>query len=262
MRVGLHLSGPEGLALAAGFKAQGWRVSVRDGEHYTQGQVENFDAVVTDGYRGNRRDLITDYAARGIPAIVIDFGYLKRKDERRDGYYSLGLGWLNWVPPFECPADRFRKLGLKLGKPHGGDVTVIAGQMPGDAAHPFGDAAQIKAWALKVVARIDGPVVYRPHPRAPDVAPDGLEIDRLPLAESLAHAGKVIAYTSNIGHDALMAGVEVEADGPAAWRGVTVADRKPYFHRLAYAQWTLDEIASGEAVQFILRAHHGDLADG
>ena len=80
------------------------------------------------------------------------------------------------------------------------------------------------------------------------------------LAESLARTGKVIAYTSNIGHDALLAGVEAEADGPAAWAGVTLAGRTKYFHRLAYAQWLLPEIASGEAIEFTLRAHHGDHA--
>jgi hypothetical protein len=89
-----------------------------------------------------------------------------------------------------------------------------------------------------------------------------LSIDNLPLTESLARAGKVIAYTSNIGHDALLAGVEVDADGPAAWAGVTLSGRTKYFHRLAYAQWLLPEIASGEAIEFILRAHHGDHADG
>jgi len=120
----------------------------------------------------------------------------------------------------------------------------------------------MEAWALSVASRVDGPVVFRPHPRSPHVAPQGLEIDTLPLAESLARASKVIAYTSNIGHDALLAGVEVEADGPAAWAGVALAGRTKYFHRLAYAQWLLPEIASGEAIEFILRAHHGDHADG
>lgn len=113
----------------------------------------------------------------------------------------------------------------------------------------------MEAWALSVASRVDGPMVFRPHPRSPQVAPRGLEIDTLPLAESLARAGKVIAYTSNIGHDALLAGVEIEADGPAAWAGVTLARRTKYFHRLAYAQWLLPEIASGEAIEFILRAH-------
>lgn len=145
----------------------------RNGDVYRSGEVEPFDAVVASGARGNNADLLADYTAAGIPALCIDFGYLKRHDERdyeNVGYFSLGLGGLNWVPSFDCPADRWRALGLKLGKKHAG-ITVIAGQMAGDAAHPFGDAARMATWATERAAQINGPVVFRPHPRSPDVAP-------------------------------------------------------------------------------------------
>jgi len=176
MKAGLHLSPkcPQGMALASGFEALGWRVQWRNGDAYRAGEIEPFDVVVASGARGNNADLLRDYTAAGVPALCIDFGYLKRHDERdyeNAGYFSLGLGGLNWVPPFDCPADRWRALGLKLGKPHKGDVTIIAGQMVGDASHPFGDAAQMATWALSVAARVDGPVVFRPHPRSTHVAP-------------------------------------------------------------------------------------------
>lgn len=263
MRVGLHLSPrcPEGQSLAQGFEALGWRVQWRNGSQYKAGQVESFDAVACAGARGNRADLLADYTAHGIPALCVDFGYIKRHNEQDTdhvGYYSLGLGKLGWVPASECPADRWRALGVRLAKPHKGEVTVIAGQMLGDAAHPFADAAQMEAWALERASGVDGPVVFRPHPRSPHVAPRGLEIDTLPLAESLARASKVITYNSNIGHDALIAGVPVQCSGVAPYAFVTLASRREYFHRLAYAQWRLPEIASGQAVEFILRASHDD----
>jgi hypothetical protein len=260
MRVGLHTNQcPQALALQAGFEALGWRVSWRDGEHYRQGQLENFDAVAVAGCRGNNRDVLRDYTAAGIPALVIEWGYLKRAGLNRDGYWQLGLGDLGWLPPMACKPDRWRALGLKLGKPHDG-VIIIAGQMVGDAAHPFADAASMEAWALQMASGCRTAHLFRPHPRSPDVAPKGLEIDRLPLRESLARAHLVVAYSSNIGNDALMAGCQVFASGPAIWAGVTPETRRNYFHRLAYAQWTLAEIATGEPIDFVLRAY-GDHAN-
>lgn len=259
MRVGIHNAKglPESELFARGFEALGWRVSYRNGDQYTEGQCEDFDAVVTDGIHRRRGDVITDYTSTGISALVLDFGYINRQDETRDGYRGVGLGGLHWIPPFACSAGRWNALGIDISAPHTGTVTVIAGQTLADPSHPFSDSAKMERWALEQASKCDGPVVFRPHPRSRDVSPKGIEIDTLPLAESLARAGKVITYTSNIGNDALLAGVEVEATGPAMYAGVTLDGREQYFHRLAYAQWTPDEIASGEAIQFVLDAHAG-----
>lgn len=255
MRVGIHSSQcPQALALQAGFEALGWRTTWRSGQHYQQGQLENFDAVAVSGCRGNNRDVLRDYTAAGIPAFVIEWGYLKRADVGRDGYWQLGLGDLGWLPPMACKPDRWRALGLKMAKPHDG-VTVIAGQMIGDASHPFGDAESMTRWALDAAAQEQGDVLFRPHPRSAWIAPAGMALDTLPLRESLARAGKVVAWSSNVGNDALLAGCDVRAYGPAIWAGVSRENRREYFHRLAYAQWMLDEIATGEPVDFVLRAY-------
>lgn len=252
MRVGIHIesSEPQAKAIAAGFTALGWRHAWRSGLHHKEGQTEKFDVIVVDGLRGNRRALVADYAAVGVPAIVIDFGYLRRADENSsEGYWSVGLGKLGWVPEFDCPADRWNGLGLALAPPSTGDVTIIAGQMIGDANCPFATADAMARWAE---SNDDGHAAFRPHPRSPDVQPESMPIDRLPLAESLAHAQTVIAWSSNIGHDALLAGVPAIAAGDAPWKGVTLDTREPYFRRLAYAQWTLAELSSGEALKFVL----------
>ena len=236
-------------AVVSGFNALGWRCILRGPDHYVPGQREPFDAIAVDGLHGARRDVIADYTAAGIQALVFDMGFV-----RRDKYHYVGLGGLNRIPA-TASADRWRALGVSLARPSkGGDTTVIAGQKIGDAAHPFDSRAEMERWAVETAKQCTGKVVFRPHPLSPDVAPQGLELDGLPLASSLARASKVIAWTSNIGHDALLAGVEAVACGPAAWQGVTLRGRREYFQRLAYAQWTLPEIASGEAIRFVLDA--------
>lgn len=65
---------------------------------------------------------------------------------------------------------------------------------------------------------------------------------------------------STTGLDALLAGVPAVAELPdrAVWGELSgeslpsMADRLALFSRIAYAQWTLDEIASGVAIQFTL----------
>jgi hypothetical protein len=240
-------------AFADGIAAAGHKAHFRSISDHAKGETELCDAVIVDGLRERGADVLADFTKRGIPVIVTDLGYVDRASGPTDieGHWQVGIGGLNWLPSIDCPPDRFAKLGVKLAPPaKGGKVTIIAGQHVGDAAHPFKSADEIAAWAEELAEKIDGDVVFRPHPRSPDVRPN-LPIDDLPLAESLARAKAVVAYTSNVGNDALLAGVQPIANGPAVWADVSLDDRAAYFAKLAYAQWTIDEIASGEAVRFL-----------
>jgi len=74
----------------------------------------------------------------------------------------------------------------------------------------------------------------------------------------LAGARLVVTWNSNVGHEALLAGVPVVAHGPAAYAELagetlpSVDARREYFHRVAYGQWTLDEMRSGACQRFIV----------
>lgn len=241
-------------AFADGIVATGNQASFRSVGDHLKGETEPCDVVIVDGLRERAADVLVDFTKRGIPVVVTDLGYVDRASGPTDieGHWQVGIGGLNWLPSFDCPPDRFAKLGATLAAPKvDGTVTIIAGQHIGDPSHPFKTADEIAEWAEQLAAKIEGEVVFRPHPRSPDVRPN-LPIDDLPLAESLARAKAVVAYTSNIGNDALIAGVQAIANGPAVWADVPLDAREAYFAKLAYAQWTLEEIASGEAVRFIV----------
>lgn len=241
-------------AFADGAAAAGHKANFRSISDHAKGETELCDAVIVDGLRERGADVLADFERRGIPVIVTDLGYIDRASGPTDieGHWQVGIGGLNRLPSIDCPPDRFAKLGVTLAPAQtGGNVTIIAGQHVGDAAHPFKTGAEIAAWAEEMATKIDGEVVFRPHPRSPDVRPN-LPFDDLPLAESLARAKAVVAYTSNIGNDALLAGVQAIANGPAIWADVALDAREAYFAKLAYAQWTLAEIASGEAITFLV----------
>lgn len=241
-------------AFADGIAAAGHTAHFRSIGDHTKGETEPCDVVIVDGLRERGADVLADFEKRGIPVIVTDLGYIDRASGPTDieGHWQVGIGGLNRLPSIDCPGDRFVKLGVEVAAPRtDGAVTIIAGQHVGDAAHPFKTAAEIARWAEEIASKIDGEVVFRPHPRSPDVRPN-LPIDDLPLAESLARAKNVVAYSSNIGNDALLAGVQPLANGPAIWADVSIDARDAYFAKLAYAQWTLDEISSGEAIRFLV----------
>lgn len=232
-------------ALCAGLAACGHRAVTRSLADHSDGQTERFDAVIVVGLRGRGGAVLADYTAAGVPVLVIDLGYMAR-----DAYYQIGLGGLNRVPEFACPADRFNALGLTVhargGDPEG--YVLVLGQMPGDAAHGLDEPA-LRAWADAMREQYPG-ARYRPHPLS------GEPVDGS-LAAALKGARLVVTLNSNAGHESLLAGVPVIAHAPAAYAALagpnlpTVAERRAYFERLAYAQWTLAEMADGTAARFL-----------
>lgn len=260
MRVGIYsgVHNATALALGEGFVLAGAEVSHRNVRYYA-GETEDFDVVVTFALREGRA-VLERYSAAGRPVLVADWGYLARVNHAGQaavGHWQISLGGLNQIPTFACPPDRFDALGLDLVE-RGGDpdgYVLVCGQVPGDAAHGM-QADEYRAWLSDQVGRYEN-IVYRPHPRGGIDLP-GIESDRRPLTESLSGARLVVTYNSNVGHEALMAGVPVAASGPAAYAELagealpTAAMRRAYFNRVAYGQWTRDEMRSGRCQRFIL----------
>lgn len=255
MKVAIYVSPdhPVGPALAQGLALAGHEVVHRSPTYY-RGEVENVDLVVVKGMRDGAA-VVAGYAS--VPALVVDWGYLKRvnsPEEAADGYWQVGAGGLNRIPDADCPSDRFDALGLEVveqgGDPNG--YVLVCGQVPGDAALGQ-DSSTHRQWLREQLKAYDD-AVYRPHPRG-GIAVPGLVGNTRPLADALAGARLVVTYNSNVGHDALLAGVPVVAHGPAAYAELSgetlpsLGARKAYFNRVAYGQWTLSEMASGEAIE-------------
>lgn len=244
MKIGIYARDHQVAAVAMkhGFELQGQRALFRSLPDYGHGCIEDFDLVVIVGLRGKGADALRDYQERDVPVLVIDYGYLNRATaEDSDGYWQVGLGGLNQIPQFECPSDRFEALGIPILEPVKGDGPVIlCGQVIGDAAHPFDTAEKLEAW-VETVEHDE----YRAHPAT------GGESE--PLGDVLARARKIVTWNSNVGHDALLAGVPVEAHGPAPYAGVELKDREAYFARVAYGQWTVPEMEEGLAAAFVLK---------
>lgn len=247
-------------AWIAGLAFLGHRGRERSQFDHTAGQTEPFDAVAVFGLQGRGRQVVEEYQRQGVPVFVIDYGYLRRTNHAHDwrtGHWQVSREALNRPPAQACPPDRFDALGLEI-QPTGGDpkgYTLLCVQTPGDASHGKGEQA-LQAWCQDVARRYPD-VRIRPHPLATDLT-YGLPVVGGSLAEALSGARLVVTGNSNAGHDALLAGVPVIAEFPGAAWGCfsgslpSVQQRRAYFNRLAYGQWTWDEFRRGLPQRFIL----------
>ncbi len=203
---------------------------------------------------------------RNIPVLIIEKGFVKR-----DEYYHVGWNGLNGYADFRnenSPPDRWAKLGIKL-QPHTSrksyEKILLCGQVPHDYTVQHID---YMAWLRQAYAYLvewvgEGKVALRPHPLAGKqdygfVAQHGLDDFGDPIEEVLRHYDLVAAYNSTTLVDAIVAGRTI-----AAYNDMSVAypisayplnlTRTQWANDLAYSQWTLDEMRSGEAWTHISR---------
>lgn len=213
--------------------------------------------------------------ARGRDVLVMERGYIA------DRFHWTSLAWngLNGRGRFGYAHDdgrRWRRHFAQLMQPWrpapAPDAPILLlGQVPTDAAvrlpPPFRYPAWIEATAEQLKAH-GRPILYRPHPealkRGGDRPPWQVEIDRGPLADSLARCAWAVTLNSNSAVDAVLAGVPtVTCDhGAIAWevtghRRAEVppqGEREAWAHRLAWKQWLPSEIEDGTAWSVVREA--------
>jgi hypothetical protein len=209
----------------------------------------------------------------GTPYIVGDLGYLKRSKGSWDssGYFQYGWNRIGWVPEGPCPSDRFDRLEIEVlrKKVRKGEGILIAGQVGGDGQHNM-TSKQMSKWLCEFTRRKVQflpyyKLTYRPHPVTPTTVLGKVRggkavihqnpalvsaIDALDAAEML------VTYNSTLGVEAMIRAVPVLCAPQAHYHAVAAAgyeERLAYLHRLAYAQWTIDEVTRGEALDFLLQ---------
>jgi hypothetical protein len=214
----------------------------------------------------------------GCRVVFVDLGYWARhKLTRWDGYHKIVLGDRHPTAYFQGkprPADRIaeHKLEIKPWRKSGDGHIIIAG-MSAKAAAAEGFAAE--SWERETAARLsaltDRRIIYRPKPNWSGAKPiKGTVMDsRTPLDVALRDAYAVVTHHSNVAIDALIAGVPCVCPFGAA--SVLSAhsieqinnlpmhgDRAQFAADLAYTQYSIDEMQSGIAWDYVL----GDLLEG
>jgi hypothetical protein len=206
------------------------------------------DTVICWGWREGQQ-----HRARGSQVLVMERGYIG------DRFVWTSLAWnglnnLGDFPSINDSGARFLKHfpgALQPWQPEGAYV-LIAGQVPGDMSLRGTCLADWYAAKAAEYAAQGDPVRFRPHPlahrREPVRLVPGAPILSGDLAVALAGAKLVVTFNSNLGVDALLAGKPTSvADSGGMAYGITEATREDWAHRLAWRQFTIDEIESGFA---------------
>jgi hypothetical protein len=188
--------------------------------------------LVTWNRFGHSNRVAKAYQKAGLPVLVAE--------NAAWGNEFLGGKWNSIARNFHNTAgcfdyhgpERWDGLGFDLAPFRTSGETVILPQR-GIGSKP---TAMPKAWA--VYARQRHKARVRKHPgKNPGI----------PLESDLARCHRVITWGSGAAIKALMMGIHVVSEMPS-WIGEqdnTEPGRLDMFRRLAWAQWTLDEIASG-----------------
>ena len=150
-------------------------------------------------------------------------------------WHTLARGWHNTAGAFPVgdPA-RWDSLGITLPEWRTGGETVILPQR-GIGTAPV---AMPRRWLDSAQKRHSGRV--RAHPGVRDC---------VPIETDLADCSHVVTWGSGAAIKALLMGIKVTSEMPK-WIGEqdnTDVGRLAMFRRLAWAQWRLSEIESGEA---------------
>jgi hypothetical protein len=165
-------------------------------------------------------------------------------------YYALGVGWHNgrggW--PSGGP-ERLNALGVELApwRTDGEHVLVAPNRSFG-----VGEQVMPADWAERTAARLRAqtkrPVRIRAHP--------GNNRPARGVEQDLQGAWAVVVWSSSVAQHALAAGIPTFIEAP--WQIVKGAgasgpvdapvtpERRPVFERMAWAQWALEEIETGE----------------
>jgi hypothetical protein len=259
-------------ALALGLSEHGWTFSWRedrDAYQARQEPLQEFDLAVTDGIRGPMGVMCREAEALEVPVLIADAAFV-----RRDlNYFQLSINRLNWIPEFDLPGDRWDRLEVELQPRHAGDFVLVTGQKPGDAAHglsTFELREKYQDWYQELRKYTERPVLFRPHPMGLEVHPRGLQPSSgRSLPDELAAAHALVTWNSTTATDALIAGTPAFVLGPNAQVDELANSeleliespffpdpsiRRALFHRIAYSQWTLDELQDGSALEFTLAA--------
>lgn len=230
------------------------------------------DVAVMFGVKSVR--MYRDHKAYGYRVVMLDKGYVGVPTKgsfvggRRD-YYRVAANGLQPKLPHGLPDDRWRRLGvdmLPMREPsNDGNVILALSSQKYCDWYGHGDANHYAArWVKRLRKVTKRRIIYRPKPSFKDAHEiRGAAFSRPPetLREILTGAHVLCTHGSGAAVDAVIAGVPVLAWGDSITKRIATfsheaierlyipsdQDRYQFLSDLAYCQWSIDEMVSGEA---------------
>lgn len=252
MRAAIHIGRHEhhrtwGTAMQAGLR-----------RHGIDARLAGFDAPEPCDFAvvwGARQRQVFD---AGRPVLVMERGHVGD----RMAWTSCGWGGIGRRGRYPEGCDDGQRWAqhhghLMQGWKAGGGYALIIGQVENDQSIGDLDVAEWATDCASHLGELGWNVRFRPHPLAPRwPTPAGLTVLRGTLEQAFADAGLCVTFNSTTGVEAVLAGVPTVTldEGAMAWpvAGHALSDvlrprRWPWASDLAWTQWTVEEVAQGEA---------------
>jgi len=236
---------------------------------YENGSPDIYDFAVCWGWR--RAEAINH--AKHI--LIMEGAHVYHKD--RLDFASLGWNGLanrGKYPKSKGNGKRWEKhfSGMLIPWKSDGDHALIIGQVEQDSAldslkESFKSWVQGVCDCLIYIHEVE--VVYRPHPKEPNnFCPRGASLSNVKTVEEDLNLSRLcVTFNSTCGVQSVLFGIPTVAfdKGSMAWdvtahelNGYTtfMPNREKWAHDLAFTQWDIDEIKSGEAWEHLKGIMH------
>lgn len=261
-----HIPGHKRSSLVATSMLEGIRRSgdqVRLLPSYS-GRSSDADIAVFYGFDRQLQRVFNSYRSANKTVVFVDLGYLGRTDGGRfSGYHKVSVNSRHPTAYFQKqPHDssRLDRFGINVKDWRQGTPILIAGMSAKAALASGFEPQQWETMAIATIRRrTDRPIIYRPKPSwlgATPIPGSLFAHSRSDIVESLNDCYAVVTHHSNVGIDALIAGVPVFCSegvaSPLALSDLTKiemprrdGDRHQLLCDLSYCQWTIGEMIQG-----------------
>ena len=209
----------------------------------------------------------------GLPTITIDLGYWNRGGPRdNNAHYKVSINShhpQNYIMKMNCPSNRFKKFNKGSQEPaswyNTGKQILLAGMGPKSFELYDMKSQEWDLWAVEEIRKkTDRPIVYRPKPSWQDpkeISGTIFSNKDQNLNTLLANTYLVVTHHSNLAIDALIKGIPVICEDGAASaictndfdtiNEIEYPNRTQFFWNLAYCNWSIEEMTSGECWEYI-----------
>ena len=228
-------------------------------------------SVLWQGKMRGYQSIWEECQKKNTPVVVLEVGGIKRNET-----FKVGINGVNREADFAnqtFDGERWKKLNIEL-KPwrSTGDTIIICGQH--HRSHQWRNNPTMNLWFEQQINEIrkhtDRPIVIRPHPRNPTgfdiskwknvtkVLPqrDYNTVDDTDFKETLKQAWAVVNYSSNPAMMSVFNGIPVFVSEQSLCYDVgntslsninnpAMPDRSNWANKLAYTEWTTEEIKQG-----------------
>lgn len=245
------------------------------------GPVAETDVAIAVGVKSNSRLIIEEHRMLGKNVICIDKGYARIPAQDRAlkvEYWRTSVNAFQPLAYFQKeprPSDRWDAIGQKIHslqnyKDNKHALYVGSSQKYCDFKK-LGDAT---AYAVKVIGRVrryckDKKIIYRPKPSWKNAVPiENTIFSHGPgIEKDITKSSFVVTHGSNGALDAIRLGIPALVLGDSIAKPVSMTDypqlkdknlyfpdeesRHQLFYDLAYCQWTMEEVESGLAWEYM-----------